>query len=77
LSLFREHCFTQVKSRICDAILGQISRDRDNELVDLGLVKVAIFTFVAMGFKNVNIVKQGDEFVWSGEKDNQIYLEDF
>lgn len=50
LQLFHDNCFTQVRERVCQAILNQIKRDRDNEMVDLGLIKSSIYTFVEMGF---------------------------
>jgi hypothetical protein len=63
-----------VRDRIREAILNQIRRDRDNEMVDLGLVKASIFTFVEMGFIQGDIIKQDDEFVWKGDKNNdQMY----
>jgi hypothetical protein len=43
-------------------------------MVDLGLVKASIFTFVEMGFIQGDIIKQDDEFVWKGDKNNdQMY----
>jgi hypothetical protein len=40
-------------------------------MVDLGLVKSSIYTFVEMGFITGDIVKQDDEFVWKGDKNNE------
>ena len=42
-------------------------------MVDLGLVKASIYTFVEMGFISGDIVKQDDEFVWRGDKNNETY----
>jgi cullin 1 len=57
LNLFRDQCFIQVHERVRKAILNQMSRDRNSELVDLDLVKRAIYTFVEMGFISADIVK--------------------
>ena len=55
-----------------------MKRDRDNEQVDLDLVKRAIYTFVEMGFISADIVKQDDEYVWKGDKNNDvIYVQKF
>jgi hypothetical protein len=40
-------------------------------MVDLGLIKSSIYTFVEMGFIQGDIVKQDDEFVWKGDKNNE------
>jgi hypothetical protein len=42
-------------------------------MVDLDLIKRVIFTFVEMGFISADIVKQDDEFVWKGDKNNDIH----
>ena len=46
LHLFRDECYIKVRDRVRDAILNQIRRDRENEMVDLALVKASIYTFV-------------------------------
>ena len=73
LQLFRDNCYIKVRDRVRDAILNQIRRDRDQEMVDLGLVKASIYTFVEMGFISGDIVKQDDEFVWRGDKNNETH----
>jgi hypothetical protein len=40
-------------------------------MVDLGLVKSSIFTFVEMGFIQGDIGKEFDEFIWKGDKNNE------
>ena len=78
LHLFRDQCFNQVHERVRGAILNQMTRDRNNEMVDLVLVKRAIYTFVEMGFISADIVKQDDEFVWKGDKNNDVvYVQKF
>ncbi len=67
-----------IRDRLREAILNQIRRDRDQEQVDLSLVKNAIFNFVEMGFIQGDIVKQDDEFVWKGDKNNEmVYVSQF
>lgn len=78
LVLFREKCFNQQVERLRKAVLGQMSRDRNSELVDLDLVKRSIYAFVEMGFNSADIVKQDDEFVWKGDKNNDaVYKKAF
>lgn len=52
------------------AILNQMERDRNNEFVDLNLIKRSIYTFVEMGFTDPKILKEDDELVWKGTKNN-------
>ena len=64
--------------RLRKAILNQMSRDRNSEMVDLDLVKRSIYAFVEMGFNAADIVKQDDEFVWKGDKNNDaVYKKAF
>ena len=72
LHLFRDHCFNSIKERLRVAILNQITKDRNNEMVDIDLLKRAIYTFVEMGFISADIVKQDDEFIWKGDKNNEV-----
>jgi hypothetical protein len=72
LTIFKDNCFLQARDRLRTAILTQISRDRKNEWVDLDLLKRAIYTFVEMGFINGDIVKQDDDFIYKGDKNNDI-----
>jgi hypothetical protein len=69
--MFRDSCFVQVRDRVRDAILNQIRRDRDNEMVDLDLVKKSIYTFVEMGLIQGDIVKLDDDYTWKGDKNNE------
>ena len=41
-------------------------------MIDLELVKRAIYTFVEMGFISADIVKQDDEYIWKGDKNNDV-----
>ena len=72
LYLFRDQCFNHICDRLRGAILNQITKDRNNEMVDLVLVKRAIYTFVEMGFIAADIVKQDDEYIWKGDKNNDV-----
>ena len=58
--------------------MNQMSKDRNSEMVDLDLIKRSIYTFVEMGFITADIVKQDDEFVWKGDKNNDsVYVQKF
>jgi hypothetical protein len=55
-----------------------MTKDRNNEMVDLDLVKRSIFNFVEVGFITADIVKIDDEFVWKGDKNNDPhYIQKF
>ena len=41
-------------------------------MVDLELIKRSIYTFVEMGFMSADIVKQDDEYIWKGDKNNEV-----
>ena len=77
LGFFKEHCFTRLAENLRRAILEQISKDRDGELVNLEALKGCILIFVQMGFNNANIEKEEDEYVWRGDKNLHIYESDF
>ena len=78
LHLFRDECFTKIRDRVRAAILNQITRDRNNEMVNLDLLKRAIYTFAEMGLMAADIVKQDDEWVWKGDKNNETtYVQQF
>lgn len=78
LTLFKDNCFMNIRDRLRQAILNQISRDRKNELVDLDQLKRAIYTFVEMGFIHGDIIKQDDDFIYKGDKNNDtIYGQHF
>jgi len=67
-----------VLERLREAILNQITKDRNNEYVDLDLIKRSINTFVEMGYTSAVIVKSDNEFIWKGEKHNDIiYVKKF
>jgi hypothetical protein len=58
--------------------LNQITKDRNNEYVDLDLIKRSINSFVEMGYTSAVIVKSDNEFIWKGEKHNDIiYVKNF
>jgi len=70
LQKFQDECFLKVQDRVKRAILNQMERDRNNEFVDLNLIKRSIYTFVEMGFTDPKILKEDDELVWKGTKNN-------
>ena len=70
LQLFRDNCFNVVHEKVRGAILNQITKDRNNEMVDIDLIKKSIDTFVDMGIISADIVKHNDEFMWNGNKNN-------
>ena len=73
LQFFKERCFVQVQDQLRQALLSQISRDRNSEKVDWDLLKNCVLAFVQMGFITADIVKQDDDYVWKGEKNLLFY----
>jgi len=61
------------------AILTEITKDRDNEIVDKDLIKEAIFQFIYMGFEKKTAIKKTNsgDWSWVGEKNLIIYDQDF
>lgn len=58
--------------------MNQISRDRNNEMVDLNVLKTAIYTFVQLGYIQADIKGEGGTYEWSGDKNNEtIYVREF
>ncbi len=76
LKLFKD-AFSTIKDPIYKAILNQITRDRNNEIIDIESLKVAISTFVLLGYDKPDIVKQEPSgvFEWKGQLTNQSAIE--
>ena len=76
LNLFRD-AFSTIKDPLYNAILNQITRDRNNEIIDIESLKVAISTFVLLGYDKPDIVKQEPSgvFEWKGQLTNQSAIE--
>jgi hypothetical protein len=49
-----------VHEKVRAAIFNQITKDRNSEMVDIGLIKKSINTFVDMGIISANIVKHDE-----------------
>ena len=48
-------------------------REREKEFVDWHTLKDAILCYVQLGLVKADIVKQGDDLYWKGDKDLAIY----
>ena len=72
LKLFKD-AFSTIKDPLYNAILNQITRDRNNEIIDIDSLKVAISTFVLLGYDKPDIVKHEPSGVleWKGQLTNQ------
>jgi cullin 1 len=77
LQFFKEKCFTVLQDNLRQAVLNQITKDRDGEQVDWDLLKSSISAFVQMGYINADIIKSDDEYVWKGDKNLTIYETQF
>jgi len=80
LSQFKEKIFKPRINELRSAILEEIQRDRENEIVDKELIKEAVWQFIYMGFEKKTMIKKidgGGGFTWMGEKNLLIYDQDF
>ena len=77
LQFFKDKCFNQLQDQLRNALLQEITKDRNGEKVDWDLLKNAINAFVQMGYITADIVKVDDDFVWKGEKNLSIYEKSF
>jgi hypothetical protein len=80
LALYRDKIFKKHIDRLRSAILAEIEKDREGEMVDHDLVKKAIMQFIYVGFEQkVNIAKAKDrnEFLWTGEQNLHVYNKEF
>ncbi len=67
----------EMKARLLQAILAIVQKDRDNNPVDLDLLKSAITSFVQLGLSSAKMVKLGDDYTWNGDRNLAIYDEHF
>lgn len=77
LTFFKDKCFNEVVDQLRNALLDQITKDRDGQHVDWDLLKQCIQAFVQMGFINADIIKQDNDYIWKGDKNLQIYENNF
>jgi cullin 1 len=78
LAMYRDKIFHKNLGRLRSAILVEIKKDREGEMVDHGLVKKAIMQFIYVGFKqkvNIAKVKESNELDWIGEQSLHVYDE--
>jgi len=48
LQIFKDKLFPSIKDSLYKAILNQITRDRNKEIIDIGSLKIAISTFLIL-----------------------------
>ena len=80
LTMYRDKIFQKHLGRLRSAILVEIKKDREGEMVDHGLVKKAIMQFIYVGYEqkvNIAKVKESNEFDWIGERSLRVYDEEF
>ena len=80
LAMYRDKIFHKNLGRLRSAILVEIKKDREGEMVDHGLVKKAIMQFIYVGYEqkvNIAKVKESNEFDWIGERSLRVYDEEF
>ena len=80
LSMYRDKIFGRNLHKLRDAILIEIKKDREGEMVDQGLVKKAIMQFIYVGYEqkvNIQKMKDSNEFDWIGERSLRVYDDEF
>lgn len=78
MSMFNEKIFQGMHAKITDAILKQITADRDGEAINKDTVKKSIAIFVDIGLIKPKPMRtlQGT-FLWQGENNLSVYDECF
>lgn len=51
LDLFKKRVFNSMSANLKRAILSEIQKDRENQIIDIGLVRDAIMQYIYMGFE--------------------------
>ena len=81
LAIYKKEIFQKHLDRLRSAILAEIKKDREGEIVDRDLVKKAIMQFIYVGYEegevNIAKVKDSNEFDWIGERSLRVYDEEF
>lgn len=73
MNFFKDKCFLIAKPKIIGQLLEQVTKDRNGEFCDWDLLKDAINSFVQLGLQSADIIKQGDDFVWRGDRNLDLY----
>ena len=66
-----------IKERLTKAVMGQVVRDREGSIIDYGLLKEAIATYVTLGYVDVDIKLDNAVYQWYGVGNNDMYDEYF
>ena len=78
--MYRDKIFGKSLHKLRDAILIEIKKDREGEMVDQGLIKKAIMQFIYVGYEqkvNIQKMKDSNEFDWIGERSLRVYDDEF
>ena len=78
--MFRVKLFQKNLEPFRNAILEEIRKGREPEIVDTKLIKNAISHFIIIDYKSDNelkIVKSDNDFVWKGTKSLNLYNRQF
>ena len=78
LKTFREVVFTDLRKKLLDALMDEITKHREKEDVNWDVLHKTIETFINVGYKkDVKLKKVGEIYQWTGEKNLQEYDEMF
>ena len=78
LQIFKDEVYNEMKEHIKEAILEQITRDRNGEQIQKEIVKKSIQVFVDIGLVIPKTMRTRDGlFLWQGDRNLYVYDEDF
>lgn len=79
LEMFRDRVFKRNLEFFRYAVLEEIRKDREHEMVDIELIKASVNHFVVIDYKKpVSILlAKGNEFQWRGTKSLYVYDNEF
>lgn len=77
LKIFKEQVFNKVNKSVTDATLKRIYQEREKEHVDWHILRDTILGYVQLGLVKADIVKNGEDLFWKGEKDLAVYEKSF
>ena len=78
LNTFRQVVFTDLREKLLAALMDEFTKHREKDDVNWDVLHKTIETFINVGYKkDVRLVKVGENFQWTGEKNLNEYDELF
>lgn len=77
LKHFVSHFYERVKQDLLKALLEELTKDRNGEIINQDCIKAAIKTYVDMGLQSSVPDRVQGVFMWTGDKNLQHYEKEF